>query len=450
MISNASNSRALSRRTFLRAATAAGIAVAGGHGAIPHSTRAMGIGSIPVSSANASHALRTPADELVSTAPGSQLSWFLAAVNAGGVDLTEADIAAHVAPALLAVVPPPQLIGFMQQLAGGYGNLTLQGATRPPTASQAVGLVAAGIGIQLAFPVTVEADAPHRITGLHIYPSPSGNGEPLVPVAIESDAAPAATIAYVGGRGIYHAEAGSGGPTVVFEAGLTDSGATWAGIIPAVASFTGAVSYDRPNTTAGASDLATMPRTAADAVDDLQAFLEEAALPGPYVLVGHSVGGLFVRLFASRYPDEVAGLVLVDASHEDQDARRQDLVSNDLFVAAQQAISGNTEGIDVEASFAQVRDARVAAPLRSMPLVVLSAGKTDQAFFPAGWPLEEEALLHDELQADLAGLVPGGRRVIAEHSGHYVQQNQPDLVVAAIRDVVDAVRNPDSWDASLS
>ena len=191
---------------------------------------------------------------------------------------------------------------------------------------------------------------------------------------------------------------GTGGPTVVLEAGLTASAAPWSGVIPAIASFTRVVSYDRPNTTAGASDPAPVPRTAADIVTDLHALLDAADVPGPYVLVGHSVGGLFVRLYASRYPDDVAGLVLVDSSHEDQDERRRPLVSPELFAAEQQAVHANTEGIDLDASFAQVREARAAAPLRSMPLVVLSAGQADPAGFPEGWPMDAEARLHDELQ----------------------------------------------------
>jgi pimeloyl-ACP methyl ester carboxylesterase len=80
-----------------------------------------------------------------------------------------------------------------------------------------------------------------------------------------------------------------------------------------------------------------------------------------------------------------------------------------------------------------------------MPLVVLSAGVADPAFFPAGWPMAAEAKLHAVLKADLAESVPGGRLVVAEQSGHYIQQTQPDLIVAAIRDVVQAVRNTGSW-----
>ncbi len=109
------------------------------------------------------------------------------------------------------------------------------------------------------------------------------------------------------------------------------------------------------------------------------------------------------------------------------------------------AVQSNSEGIDLEASFAQMSAVRSATPLRPMPLVVLSAGQEDPARFPEGWPMEAEATLHTELQEDLAGLVPDGRYVVATESGHYIQQSRPDLVVAAISDVVQAVRDPDSW-----
>jgi pimeloyl-ACP methyl ester carboxylesterase len=384
-------------------------------------------------------------DALLQTPLGEQLAWFLGAVNEAGASLTEADVAAHVAPTFLTAVPPAQIIGLMQGLAGGYGALTLQGVTRPPTETQAVALVSTAVGLQLAIPLTIEAAAPHRITGLTIYPSPSADGSPLAPAV--GDAAAMGTnapLVDIGGRHLYRAEEGTGELTVVFEGGLGDSDATWSGVIPAVAAFARVVSYDRPNTAAGASDPAPVPRTADDVVADLHALLS-ADGAGLYVLVGHSTGGLFARLYASQYPDQVAGLVLVDASHELQDQRRQALVSADLFAVEQLAVQSNSEGIDLETSFAQMDAARTATPLKPMPLVVLSAGQVDPTRFPEGWPMDAEAMLHSELQEDLAGLVPGGRYVVAEQSGHYIQQSQPDLVLAAIQDVVQAVRDPGSW-----
>ena len=433
--STSSGGSTLSRRRLLRTAALAGVAAASGVGI-------SALGAVPGSAAP----LR---DGFAQSPLGEQLAWFVDAVNTGGSTLTDAEIAAHIAPDLLALVPPAQIAGFVQGLAEAFGALTLQGLTRVPTETQAVGLVATALGIQLALPVAVEATAPHRITGLRAYPSPSGDGTPLLPETAADPPANAALVD-VGGRGLYRADAGEGGPTVVLEAGLGDSAATWAGIIPAIAAATRVVGYDRANANAGASDRAPMPRTANDAVDDLHAMLRAADVPGPYVLVGQSTGGLFVRLYASRFPDEVAGLVLVDASHEEQDARRQDLVSPELFAAEQQAIQANAEGIDLGESFAQMREARATAPLKPMPLVVLSAGLEEPAMYPAGWPMDAEAALHAELQADLAGLVPDGRLVVAEQSGHYVQQSRPDLVVAAIRDVVQAVADPGSWAAPES
>jgi pimeloyl-ACP methyl ester carboxylesterase len=430
----------------------------------PRSRRALigatlaGIGAIAAGRFTVSAArLSTPEaqtatlDALAQTPLGEQLAWFLAAVNDGGSSLTEADVAAHVAPEFLAVIPPAQIIGFMQGLAGGFGALTLQGVTRPPTATQAVALVSTAVGLQIALPLTIEAADPHRITGLTIYPSPPGDGKPLVPW--EGDGiAPDLNwpLVDVGDRGLYRADEGAEGPAVVFEAGLGDSDATWAGVIPAVADFARVVSYDRPNTIAGASDPAPTPRTADEVVADLHALLATTPELGPYVLVGHSVGGLFAQLYASQYPDEVAGLVLVDSSHELQDQRRQDLVTPELFAAEQAAVQSNSEGIDLEASFAQMGAARTATPLQPMPLVVLSAGQQDPATFPEGWPMDVEATLHAELQADLSSLVPGGRLVVASESGHYIQQSQPDLIVESIRDVVQAVRNPASWGTPTS
>jgi pimeloyl-ACP methyl ester carboxylesterase len=139
----------------------------------------------------------------------------------------------------------------------------------------------------------------------------------------------------------------------------------------------------------------------------------------------------------------VSGLVLIDASHEAQTERRRAVVTPEQFAQAEQFIqASNIEGIDLDASFAQMQEA---TPLRPMPLAVLTAGQFDTSSFPEGWPVEAEVQIHTELQEDLAGLVPGARHIIAEQSAHYIQQAQPDLVVDAIRQVAGAVRDPESW-----
>jgi pimeloyl-ACP methyl ester carboxylesterase len=107
---------------------------------------------------------------------------------------------------------------------------------------------------------------------------------------------------------------GEGSPTVVFDSGLSDWSSTWALIQPAVAKKTRACSYDRPGM--GYSDASTAPRTPQAAVDDLHALLERGGISGPVVLVGHSLGGFYAKLFAVTYPQNVAGLVLVDPAEE--------------------------------------------------------------------------------------------------------------------------------------
>jgi pimeloyl-ACP methyl ester carboxylesterase len=135
----------------------------------------------------------------------------------------------------------------------------------------------------------------------------------------------------IGGRRLYLACKGSGTPTVILEAGAGNNGDIWSMVEPegagkisvfdGVAQFTRVCAYDRPGTVAGSmrsrSDPAPMPRSAGDIVADLRALLAAAGVRPPYVLVGHSFGGLVVRLFASTVPDEVIGLVLVDAAQEE-------------------------------------------------------------------------------------------------------------------------------------
>jgi len=122
-----------------------------------------------------------------------------------------------------------------------------------------------------------------------------------------------------GGRRINLYCRGTGSPTVIFSAGSNDSSIAWALVQPAISKTHATCSYDRAGL--GFSDAATRPGTSANDVDDIHKALQAAHIKPPYLLVGHSMGGMAVRVFADRYRDEVVGMVIVDGSHEDQSTR---------------------------------------------------------------------------------------------------------------------------------
>jgi pimeloyl-ACP methyl ester carboxylesterase len=270
-----------------------------------------------------------------------------------------------------------------------------------------------------------------------------------------------------GGRKMYLKCSGRGSPTVVLAGGLRASADDWdisdkskPTVFSEVKKFTRVCACDRPGTPVGEkpsrSDPVPQPTTAKDAVADLHALLSAAYEKGPYVLVGHSYGGLIVKLYASAFPKEVSGLVLIDALSEglqdaetpEQWAIQRKLIEGDVRESV--ALYPALERIDVDRSFKQIR---AAPPLRSIPLVVLSAdhpwGPQVPAMIAAGKLTPDTPpdfgyvtdVAQKEAQKRLATLVPGAKHITKTNSGHEIHKEQPQLVIDAIREVVEAARS---------
>lgn len=231
----------------------------------------------------------------------------------------------------------------------------------------------------------------------------------------------------VGAQDLHLRTLGDAGPAIVFEAGQGEDLGTWDLVAGPVAAFGRVVLYDRAGLGASLplADAAS-PITAAGVVRDVRALLAAAGFGPPYVLVGHSLGGLYVQFFARRHPDEVAGVVLIDAASPDAPPELETLATLEPGTAA------FLEEAGVAASNRQIA---AAGPFPAVPLVVVAA--TDHGPHFRRW---EPTLMR--LQEGLAALTPGGELVVAEGSGHHVQLDRPEIVVEAVRRVAAEAAAP--------
>lgn len=275
------------------------------------------------------------------------------------------------------------------------------------------------------------------------------------------------------GRSIYRDCRGSGSPTVVLVAGLGERADTWmttsdgpssaGSVLPEVARFTRVCAYDRPGTATAdgpgylpsRSTPVDAPATVGDSASDLDLLLSASGDQGPFVLVGHSLGGPIVRLYAAAHPTEVAGLVFVDALSEDLGER----LTPDQVASFEELNDPKSQGRPAgsEQAFytaAVVPLLRAAPPVPEVPTVVLTAdvwpftaevidsGRASGAlpefvtleFTDALWAAQVAA------QESFAAMLPWATHITDTDAGHYIHVDDPGLVVRAIRDVVDEAR----------
>jgi pimeloyl-ACP methyl ester carboxylesterase len=294
------------------------------------------------------------------------------------------------------------------------------------------------------------------------------------------------TMVDIGGHRLHLVCAGGGSPTVVFESGIAASSLSWTRVLPGVAQFTRACAYDRAGL--GWSEAPRRPRTLARMLGDLHGLLLNAAIPGPYVLVGHSFGAFLACAFASRHPDEIAGLVLLDPPSEWRQVTREQkrllrggiqlsrvggiLARLGVVRACLALLSGGAPG--VPRNFVKVFGPTVARTLERLVGEVRKLPPDVHPMVQAHWclpkcfravadylgSLEETAALVSGLTSlpnvPLVIISSGDQppEVIAEHQriarlslqsrhivlragGHWIPFDDPDLVVATVRDVVD-------------
>lgn len=230
--------------------------------------------------------------------------------------------------------------------------------------------------------------------------------------------------------GVYTcAQAGTGSPAVVFEAGAGDDMRVWSKVYPDVATSTTAFAYSRRGQDVGTPGI--WNRNGDAIVEQLRSLLAARGVKPPYILVGHSLGGLYLQLFAKRHPDEVAGIVLVDTTTADQWERtKKEHFGAYLSVQTVSTLTAlGADGAELRGVPETSRQWMEAGALPRCPTILLTATK------PGALGGQSFVEFRKQLQTHLAQSWPGAEQRFVETS-HYIQREKPEAVIEAIRDVL--------------
>lgn len=236
----------------------------------------------------------------------------------------------------------------------------------------------------------------------------------------------------VGGHDLQLLIGGQGSPAVIFEGGFGVGIASWSMVQKDVAAFAQTVSYDRAGL--GQSDPGPKPRSAKQIATELHEALVKSGIKPPYVMVGHSFGGIYIRVFADMYPKEVVGMVLIDPSQESfNDWLKKNQA--DRLKAAQSEMAKTKEGVQaefatVDVSYEQARAAKV--PER-IPVSLLTATVDESVS-------AEARKLWIEKHKEWLATVPGSKHIIVEGAAHFIQAQKPALVIDTIKQIVTNAR----------
>jgi len=249
---------------------------------------------------------------------------------------------------------------------------------------------------------------------------------------------------------------GKGAPTVVIDAGITDQLEKLRPLQERIAGVTRVITYNRAGY--GQSEPGPVPRDCGREAEELKALLEKASIQGPYVLVGHSLGGLNMQVYASKYPADVAAMVLLDPpplsfllreEYGDLGAMAEKMTAEWQAIADSAAQSADAREKARSAFFGMIasehremfgESARLAAAISTfgdIPLVVMAAEKPNPAFGEAAGDFQKFWVAQSRA---LAGKSSNNRFILAEGASHYLYLDVPDLVVESILSVVHEVR----------